>query len=271
MAHKPPFGSIRFFTKSLDDMYRIFNVGRRDENSVMPEPVKNGDEYETLFTIDRIDPRIFTWNISKSMKTLLEKAGVKAEYIVVYEAENPSENYVLNNAFYQQYRLPKSDSVNGIYEVEILDEDDGAVALKFVDADGSSNAGMVAAYYHDKKIYEGAVYLDVDTFGEEIYENLDCGAYTLKIENILIAESISEFHDMTDEEITAYCVERFKSDRYCWECFADFCENIYSAEIPVKNINPEEIKFKINPYIGKQSVFKMEANNLIDENSDDGY
>lgn len=263
-----PFGSIRFYTKTLEDMKAIAKLICRNPDEKI---VKNEDHYELLQSTekDKMNPAGFKKDVSKILNNVIEHAGVEADYkVVYYDAENPDENYIIHKgrAVSQQYPLPEEDSVNHTYQVIVIDvgadEIPGAYTLGWFDE--PDPPVTIEVWYKGVKLTFDSVYLNVDADVDEIYENIDEGNYVVNLGlcSIFLAETVKEFHSLSSEEITRICVEKFKSDKSLWNEWKIDREGWGDVEKFPEGLRPEDLEFKVVSNKEIKSVFALEANNI---------
>lgn len=266
-----PFMSFRFYTQTLQEMMRLLNFLSKHPEETINRVQKGKDFCEICFSSA---DGSFSFNPEKkfSIDSTIKKireAGITFDYKVVSQSEDPNENYIMHGCTAQQYNLDPSESVNNTYQAIIFDIDDGAISLGWFDEPCSVE---VYAYARGNNIYQSNVFLEVDALGDDCYEALDDSCYTVKIDDIMIAENVDDFHHMSDRQITEICCEAFESDKERWNRFKDFCVSMgYTESIP-EDLEPSELIFKIIPFKGKKSFFAEKANNIfadIDNDEDD--
>lgn len=263
MENKTPFGSVRFITETTEDMEKILMKIHENEEWIESSYLEDVDFTEVLLTTkdDDLNIELFDEDISEKIEVVLEEVGVDAKYKVVYEGENPDDNFILDNGTVaQQYRLAKSDSYDYTYQAHIIDLEEGTIALAWFD---EADTVGVEAYYKGQQIYLNCVFLDVDASGEECYEQLDSGCFSVTIDDVFVADSVEEFANLTDEEITEYYVASLKENPSHWKSFKYFCEEIFGLDEDLPdNIDFEDLKFKIVPCPYEKSIYAKKANNI---------
>jgi len=244
------FGSIRFFTKNTDDMVKLCNHIYGNPDWIDDEGNDCVDFTELLLTTedDGLNCDLFDSSETaiSAVNDLFEKAGVTVNYKVFCEGNYPDKNFtIVNGNKVQQYALSEDENVYNTYQAVVDCIEDGDIYLGYFD---ETNYVEIGAYYKGELVNSRTVIIETDETGSDCYSRIDDEEYNLTVcsTDLVLADSVWEFHDMSDDELTEKCVEYFSKDDNARDEFLDECRDQAESEIP-DDVAMSEFTFKVLP------------------------
>lgn len=246
-----PFGSVRFETKNTDEMIKICNYIYGNPEWVDDEGNDCVDFTSLLLTTedDNLNLDLFNSasNAINAVNKIFEEKGITADYKIFYEGKNPEDNFFIKNGIkIHQYVLPSSDDVDKTYQTIIDCIEDGDIYLGWFD---EAEYVEICAYYNGKIVGGRTIIVETDETNDECYNRIDDKEYYLKLcsTDLKLADSVSEFHELSNKEINEKCASYFRDNSGEWEEFFWECAEKAGLD-DMEGFDPGDFKYKVIPF-----------------------
>lgn len=246
-----PFGSVRFETKNTDEMIKICNYIYGNPEWVDDEGNDCVDFTSLLLTTedDNLNLDLFNSasNVINAVNKIFEEKGITADYKIFYEGKNPEDNFFIKNGIkIHQYVLPSSDDVDKTYQTIIDYIEDGDIYLGWFD---EAKYVEICACYNGKIVGGRTIIVETDETNDECYNRIDDKEYYLKLcsTDLKLADSVSEFHELSNKEINEKCASYFRDNSGEWEEFFWECAEKAGLD-DMEGFDPGDFNYKVIPF-----------------------